>query len=502
MIFELALDRDRGTTLQRQIAVQIRSIILKGRLGAGTELPSTRDLAEQYGISRNTVVQAYDALASEGYIVSKPGARTRVASLIPDDCLGASPAAGEEQDSWPAAARAPLALRAARPSLPRGTADVGVIDFWPGRANRKLFPIATWRRLADEALAGAPSGLVEYNDPAGLPDLRAAIALHVASARGMTVEPNAVIVTAGVQEALNIVARLFVKDGVGVAIENPGYGAAGLVFESYGARLAPTPVDAEGIIVDRLPESGVSLAYVTPSHQFPTGVAMSAARRDALLEWSRRTGAYLFEDDYDSDYSFSGPPLVSLAGRSRRGGVIYAGTLSKALGAGVRASYLVLPPELVEPAQTVKTLASYGHPWLEQAILARFLGSGVYRRHLREVRRQCADLLGVLRDRLTRAFGAVQLHGEHNGMHVMWTLPDGLPDAATFAEAALATGARVYTLQGAGACDAGSGLAARNILLGYAALSAGEIATGVEALRRAVEAGAASVMSRPHSGSS
>ncbi|PZQ15930.1 MAG: transcriptional regulator [Ancylobacter novellus] len=489
MLVELDLARDRGATLQRQIVEQLRAAILKGRLEPGAELPSSRELSEQYGVARNTVVQAYETLAGEGYVVSRRGGRTRVASPIPDDCLGVpAPAAAAAQMTAPAAGRRPdVVFRTARPALPSATED-GTIDFWPGRANRRLFPIAAWRRLADEALAGAPSGLVEYNAAGGLAELRQAIADHVASARGIRAGADAVIVTAGVQEALNIVARLLVSDGVGVAIENPGYGSAALVFESHGARLVPTLTDSEGVIVDRLPESGVSLAYVTPSHQFPTGVAMSAARRDALLDWSRRTGAYVFEDDYDSDYSFSGPPLVSLAGRSDGDGVIYASTLSKALGAGVRAGYIVLPPELVEPALTIKTLANYGHPWLEQAILARFLSSGAYRRHLREIRRRCADLLGALGEQLTRAFGPVELSGAHNGMHVMWTLPADLPDAEPFAERALAAGTRVYTLERAGAFDAESGFARRNLLLGYAALTEREIAAGVEAMRRAAEA--------------
>ena len=356
--------------------------------------------------------------------------------------------------------------------------------------NRALFPIATWRKLADEKLSGLANELTNYGDPAGLPALRAAIARHVAAARGLVCSAKSVIVTAGTQEALNIIARMLVTKATGVVVEDPCYASPAYTFRSYGARLHPVPVDRDGLITDLLPERGVSFAYVTPSHQFPTGATLAPARRRALLAWADRSGAYIVEDDYDSDYNFDGPPALSIAGADggTDGGtcVIYIGTFSKSLGAGVRTGYLIVPPQLIAVARAIKTMGTYGHPWLEQAILDGFLNSGSYQRHLRTLRKACSETLHCLTSRLQTAFGPLEIWGLNSGMHVMWLLPDWMPAPQDFRARLAAQGVRIHTLESGGAYCASGLYRDRAILLGYAALRQREIINAVDTMARVV----------------
>jgi GntR family transcriptional regulator/MocR family aminotransferase len=494
MLIELRLSRATGTTLQAQIAEQLRLQIVGGRLQPGYELPPSRELARQYGVSRNTIIHAYEHLISEGYLATVKGVRTIVAGSIPETCLSV-----EKEDAAPSgkhrsAPRAPIVFdgeNLAVPAvIPRSTK---IIDFWPGRANAAHFPAATWRKLADDALATPSRELVEYGDPAGLPALREAIAQHVASSRGIRCSAESVIVTAGTQEAINLVARMLVAEGTGVVIEDPAYGSAAHTFKSYGARLHSIPVDRDGLATDLLPEQGVSFAYVTPSHQFPTGATLSAPRRMALLDWAYRTGAYIVEDDYDSDYSFDGPPALSLAGADNGQCVIYVGTFSKSLGAGVRTGYLIVPPQLVDVARRVKAMSNYGHPWLEQAILQGFISSGAYQRHLRMIRKASSETIGYLISRLQASFGQLDIWGVNGGMHVMWLLPDWMPSAEDFKARLEVNGVHVHTLASGGAyCQTGL-YRDRAILLGYAALTQRQIGRAVEIMRQVTPSGFASL---------
>jgi GntR family transcriptional regulator/MocR family aminotransferase len=494
MLIELHLSRADGTTLQVQIADQLRLHIVGGRLRPGYELPSSRELARQYSVSRNTVMHAYEHLISEGYLATVKGVRTVVAESIPEACLCIEkdePVPREKQRSTP---RAPVAFAGndlAVPSLTPHTSQF--IDFWPGRANIAHFPTATWRKLADDLLCAQSRELVEYGDPAGLPSLREAIARHVANSRGVRCSAEAVIITAGTQEAINLVARILVAQNTGVVIEDPGYGSAAQTFKSYGARIHAIPVDRDGLVTDLLPEEGVSFAYVTPSHQFPTGATLSAPRRRALLDWAHRTGAYIVEDDYDSDYSFDGPPALSLAGADGGQCVIYLGTFSKSLGAGVRTGYLIVPPQLIDVARRVKTMNNYGHPWLEQAILQGFIGTGAYQRHLRMIRKASSDSIGFLISRLQASFGQLDIWGANGGMHVMWLLPDWMPTAEDFKARLEADGVRIHTLASGGAYCQTDLYRDRAVLLGYAALTQRQIGRAVEIMRRVISSGYASL---------
>jgi GntR family transcriptional regulator/MocR family aminotransferase len=494
MLIELRLSRTQGAPLQAQIADQLRLHILGGRLQPGYELPPSRELARQYCVSRNTILHAYEHLISEGYLATVRGVKTIVAKSIPEVCLSVGKGDAVPRDNQRFTARAPVVFAGENLAVPAATLRASpIIDFWPGRANVAHFPAATWRKLADDVLSGQSCELVEYGDPAGLRSLREAIAQHVANSRGVRCSADAVIVTAGTQEAINLVARMFVADDTGVVTEDPGYGSAAHTFKSYGARIHAVPVDRDGLVTGLLPKQGISFAYVTPSHQFPTGATLSAPRRLALLDWAHRTGASILEDDYDCDYSFDGPPALSLAGADNGQCVIYVGTFSKSLGAGVRTGYLIVPPQLIDVARRVKAMNNYGHPWLEQAILQGFIGTGAYQRHLRTIRKASSDTIGFLISRLQASFGQLDIWGVNGGMHVMWLLPDWMPPAEDFRARLAANGVHVHTLASGGAYSQSGLYRDRGILLGYAALTPRQIDRAIEIMQRVTPSGYASL---------
>ncbi|MGP8232887.1 MAG: PLP-dependent aminotransferase family protein [Methylovirgula sp.] len=487
MLIELRLARETGASLQAQIVEQLREQIVSGRLRPGFKFPPSRELARQYNVSRNTVVHAYECLVSEGYLSAIKGVRTAVADTIPEACLLVGKTAETNPKRTHPTPRASVVFNGeALMATPQAPNVKPVVDFWPGRVNRALFPITTWRKLADDALSSLATELTDYGDPAGLPALREAIAHHVALSRGVICSAESVIVTAGTQEAINLIARMLIASGTGVVVEDPCYGSPAHTFRSYGARLCPVPVDRDGLITDLLPERGVSFAYVTPSHQFPTGATLTSARRRALLDWAYRSGAYIVEDDYDSDYIFDGPPALSIAGTDGGNCVIYVGTFSKSLGAGVRTGYLIVPPQLISVARKVKTMGNYGHPWLEQAILESFINSGGYQRHLRTIRKACSETLNCLTSRLQTAFGPLEIWGLNSGMHVMWLLPDWMPAPEDLKARLAAHGVSVHTLESGGAYCASGLYRDRAILLGYAALRQREIIHAVDIMTRIV----------------
>lgn len=477
-------------TLQHRIYEQIRSAILTSRLRPGTLLPSSRDLACDLKLARNTVMLAYKRLSREGYLVMRPGAGTYVADPIPETCVGfASPSAAASSNPVAngvskAVRHPPVLLRSGGMRMVQAGHNKPQIDFWYGSANARNFPIREWRKLLVENLSRTSSNLSGYGPPEGIHELRAAIAKHLSVNRGIQVGPDQILITAGAQEGLNLVSRLFVQQGVQVLMENPCYLGAALVFQSYGATLVPGDVDGQGLRTANLKQSGATLTYVTPSHQFPTGVTMSQMRRLQLLEWAQTNGAYIVEDDYDSDFRYDGPPLAALAGLNNNDSVIYLGTFSKSIGSGVRTGYLAVPRQLVEPMRCVKSLANYGHPWLEQIVLAEFIEQGGFARHLRRIRNACGQARKALLESVQDHFGQCRIAGAEAGMHVMWTLPPDLPSVEEVVKVAAAESVGLYTLKDAGAYEMGPTRYPRTLLLGYASLSPSEIRDGIGRLAR------------------
>ena len=342
--------------------------------------------------------------------------------------------------------------------------------------------MAFWQRAAMRHLAHGRGQLTRYGDPRGLLALREAIADHLSATRGMAVKADQVMVTAGIQGALNVLARIFFTGHAraSVAVENPGYQGAAHLFSSYGARLFPVRVDEHGLVVAELGQFTGSLVYVTPSHQFPTGVTMTLDRRLLLLDWAYRTGSYIIEDDYDSDFRYDGPPLTALAGIDKRGWVIYLGTFSKSIGAGMRIGYAVLPPHLVEQAVIAKALQDHGAPWLEQVVLADFISGGGFLRHLRQIRRSYKATRDALVASIRRHFPGSSLCGQECGMHMIWTLPPKFPTAREVQRLALGVGVGLYPLPDAAVYQAGRNPRwEHSLVVGYAALSEDEVRLAV-----------------------
>ena len=489
----ISVDSESPHTLQSQIVEQFHDLIHEGHLPPGSEVPSSRELSEQLRVSRNTVTEAYERLIAEGYLYAQRAVGTFVTKTVPEDSIAA-------RDRQPLD-RAPSHPRVVNLPLPytgRGspglhdaaTHRVLLYDFALGRIDPKSFPEKTWRRLTLDCLGGAPARMSEYIDPAGLPELRQLITSFLGPTRRMIAPPEQVIIVAGCQQGLSLAAHLFVGTGTRVVMEAPCYRGAAFLFESYGAELVPVPVDELGIDVGRLPERPAKLAYVTPSHQFPTGVTLSLDRRIALLEWAAKVGAYVLEVDYDGDFRYEDSPLPSLYALDRHGCVIYISSFSRSIGPGLRLGYMVVPRDLIRAATTMKALIDNGLPWLEQATLAQFIRDGSLVSHLKRLRATYRKRRDALIGALHRHFGDVEISGAESGMHVAWRLPPALPPAQVVALAARAYGVGVYSLEGSPAClDEHMESRDRILLLGYTSLTEEQIEQGVGKLATAINRG-------------
>jgi GntR family transcriptional regulator/MocR family aminotransferase len=481
----IAIDSKSTSTLQAQIYDQIRRMICDRLIVMGAPLPSTRALAKQLSLSRNTVMLAYSRLADEGYITFRPTQGTYVNHRLPDECISvASPVAG--QPLTPEVLAPPrLRFKGAPHRVASPHRSRSIIDFWPGVPDRASFPMAAWKKGLIRNFESAGTVLTEYCDPLGMPELREAIAAHLGPSRGMKVKPDQIIVVTSTQMALNVISRLIVLPQTQVVMEDPCYEGAANVFESYGAWLHPVAVDEHGLRTEELPENGAALAYVTPSHQYPYGYTMSSERRHALLDWAERTQSYLVEDDYDADFHFSGSPLPALAALDVNQRVFHLGTFSKSLGPGVRVGFMVVPRPILQQAAAAKTLMDHGSSWLEQSVLAGFLKSGAYSAHLRKIRHLYADRLCALKKALNACQIDAELMGEQCGMHVVWKLPPGARSASEIALAALRRGVAVYPIdQCFSRIFVPRAEQHRMLILGYAAISERYIEEGVRRIAR------------------
>jgi len=410
--------------IHRQIYDAWRTGILAGRFPGGSRVPSTRELAATLDVSRSTVTQAYEQLIAEGYLKSTRGSGTFVCSELPDQLPSTRP-------STPSRTGTATPIRLSRfgadlrEDFPRRPHLAGHIDFSYWGADLLQFPFTLWRKLLLRRLRKFDSTLFDYADKShGYEPLRAEIAAYVARSRAVRCTSEQVIVVNGSQQALEFCARLLLEPGDPVAFENPGYLGTRRIFDAYGARLQPTRVDSEGIVVDDI-DPKARMAYVTPSHQFPTGVALSLARRLALIEWARRAQAVIVEDDYDSEYRYSGPPLPAMQGLAADSPVIYCGTFSKVMFPALRIGYVVVPVPLVDTFTRAKWLSDRHTPLLEQAVLADFMSEGHLDRHIRRMRRHYGRRREVLVESLNRHFGsAAQTTGDAAGMHMLVRFAD------------------------------------------------------------------------------
>jgi GntR family transcriptional regulator/MocR family aminotransferase len=415
----IVVSRTSVIPLHRQIYEEWRRGILTGRFGPGERVPSTRELAAALAVSRTTVTAAYDQLTAEGYFESERGSGTFVSRDLPDEALRP----GKTREGSAIAAR-PVRLsqygKRLAPVVHAGPRAPGVIDLSHSAGDVDHFPFRLWRRLILRHLRHLTPAVFGYAEhEAGHERLRREIALYVMRSRAVRCRAEQVIVVNGSQQALDLCARVLVDPGDEVALEHPGYQGARQLFAAHGARLRPVHVTHEGIAVAELPAEA-RLVYVTPSHQFPIGVSMSLRRRVDLLDWASPRNVAIIEDDYDSEYRYSGAPLPALQGLSGAVPVIYVGTFSNVMFPGLRIGYIVVPPGLVEPFARAKWHADRHTTLLEQAALADFLHDGHLERHVRRMRRLYKRRREVLMEALERHFGdEVEVPGDAAGMHVV-----------------------------------------------------------------------------------
>ncbi|MEW6403347.1 MAG: PLP-dependent aminotransferase family protein [Chloroflexota bacterium] len=484
-------DPTLNAPLYQQLYEHLRAAILAGELKRGMKLPSTRSLAEELNISRNTVLNAYRQLAAEGYLENVQGSGTFVARVLPDLLLK-TPAASTSSDVRPMRTEMQEPMFSEHAQLQLAASHVAAAR--PAPVNKParpfrsempaldVFPHKLWSRLTVRQARRLPTNTFSYQLSAGYLPLREAIAAHVAVSRRVHCTPEQIVIVPGSQGALDLAARMLINAGDPVWMEDPGYYGARGAFLGVGAKIIPVPVDHEGLIV----EAGIKrahqarLVYLTPSHQFPLGVTMSLSRRLAILDWAKRVNAYILEDDYDSEFRYAGRPLASLQGLDDAERVIYIGTFSKVLFPALRIGYLILPPALVQPFLTVRRLIDIHTPMLEQAVLADFINEGHFTRHLRRMR----TLYDERRIALVEAMQdlPIKIHAPEAGIHCLGWLPDGMDDQA------LVRAAAEHDLELTPVSDFSiEPMSRKGLLLGYGGFTTKEIKAAARRLTKAMQ---------------
>ncbi|MFF3563279.1 PLP-dependent aminotransferase family protein [Streptomyces sp. NPDC002574] len=426
---DLHLDLVGGAGARAGLERALREAVRVGRLAPGTRLPSSRALAKDLGLARNTVAEAYGQLVAEGWLTARQGSGTRVAD-------GRPPSARRGQAAVPRGTD-----RGTRGGPLSGTPgilpdpDRFAYDLRPGSPDLSSFPRAAWSAAARRALAAAPHEAFGYTDPRGRPELREALAAYLGRVRGVRTRPELLTVCSGFVQAVGVLGRALRAGGARrVAVEAPGYAHTVEILRRARLTTVPLPVDDNGAQVRAL-GNDVDAALLTPAHQFPTGSPLSPERRTAAVAWARATGAVVVEDDYDGEFRYDRQPVGALQGLAPEH-VVYAGTASKSLAPGLRLAWLALPPALVEPVLDEKRMADHHSPVLDQLTLAELIVSGAYDRHVRRMRLHYRRR----RDRLVAALAehapAVRVSGIAAGMHAVLRLPPGTPAAQVVAEAA------------------------------------------------------------------
>jgi GntR family transcriptional regulator / MocR family aminotransferase len=503
----IELDRRQG--LSRQLYQALRVRVLDGRLASGTRLPASRDLAAALSISRNSVVRAYDQLYAEGFIEGRVGDGTYVAQL-PGNGLPAKKLSTKLSTGFSTGLSTALSTKC--PDLPVNSSSQvihrGALDrveknhlpsppSGPPRAFRvgvpafDLFPFEVWAKLNAAFWRKPDLQQLCYGDPAGDVRLRGMIAAYLRSSRGMQCSAEQILITSGAQQGISLCAQLLVEPGDGVAIENPGYRAAGHAFAVAGARLHGVAVDNEGIDCSELARLGdCRLTYVTPSHQYPTGVVMSLARRLELLAWAERTQGWIVEDDYDGEYRYSGAPLAPLAALDRQGRVLYVGTFGKVAFPALRLGYLVLPTGLVDAFSRRRAVDVRHSEVSTQAVMAEFMAAGHFQRHIRRMRRAALSRRNTLLSGWPLDIpGIGELPTVAAGLHMTVSV-DSVSREQALIEAARRVDVEVNGLssywlpQSTTALDQRAGL-----VLGFAAVPEKAIEAALERLRKAWRAG-------------
>jgi GntR family transcriptional regulator/MocR family aminotransferase len=463
---------------------ELRAAILEGRLKAGSRLPSTRSLAEQYQLSRGTVVAAFDQLQAEGYTSTAVGSGTYVTLGLPDGMMKAVPT--RSTPSLPPS-RAKISKRAR--AMLQGV-EVLPSPHSVGKAFRAfepaidLFPAGLWARVAARVLRRAPRSLYGHGSAGGYQPLRRVIAEYIGSSRGVHCVPEQIVVTSGAQQALDLIGRLLLDPGDQAWIEDPGYPGAWQTLRASGARIVAVPVDEDGLDVaaGRKLAPQAKLAYCTPANQFPLGVTMSAERRVELLNWASSAGAWIVEDEYDAEYRYFGRPVAALQSLDQSGSVIYVGTFTKMLFNALRLGFLVLPPRLVDVFESMRSFVDRHPPTLDQAILAEFISEGHFGLHVRRMRQTYAERMSILKEAsLKQLDGQLDVVDAASGMRTVAWLKTSMPDVVA-AERASMLGLEVIPLS----TFAMKSAVKPALILGFAGCNAAELKRGVTVLATAL----------------
>jgi GntR family transcriptional regulator/MocR family aminotransferase len=453
----LRIDRAAGG-LATQIAAELRTAIRSGRLAGGGRLPASRELARDLGTSRGVIVEAYEQLVAEGFLVSRRGSGTRVAELQP---AGPAGHAGVIH----------------RPTAPRHLRH----DLTPGTPDLSAFPRRAWLAAMRQVMKVTPHEALGYGDPGGVPELRGELATYLRRVRAADVTPDRLVVTSGVAQGLALViGELATARPLPLAVEDPHSVRTSALLETAGAVRVPVPVDGEGIDVDSLRRSAARAVIVTPAHQYPTGVVLSPRRRAQLVAWAAEVDGVVLEDDYDAEFRYDRDPVGCLQALSPQR-VVLLGSVSKSLAPGLRLGWLVAPPALAEAARSARATSDLGSPVLDQYTLAQLLASGAYDRQLRQLRRRYRARRDALTAAVARFLPGAVVHGVSAGVQLYVALPTGCDEAAVVEAAA----ERGVAVEGVGPLRiAGDGPPA--LLLGFARLPEHRLTEAVRLLAEAV----------------
>ncbi|HWZ98390.1 MAG TPA: PLP-dependent aminotransferase family protein [Candidatus Dormibacteraeota bacterium] len=480
--FQLALPPQSGSVpAYRWLYSAIRQQILDGGLRPGSHLPSTRELARLYRLSRGTIVAAFDQLRSEGYLEGTIGSGTRVSKTLPEDWLNVRHREIPRENK-----------NVRRQShLSRYGKNVTLFGGYGNRPTRAFrsnvpaldeFPMELWTQISSRVLRRASTQHLLGCDSMGYKPLQQAIVEYLAASRGVKCQPDQIAVVSGIQEALDLTARLFLDRGDRVCMEAPGYVGAARVFEAAGAKLIHLELDSEGMKLPQRNTRFVRLVYVTPGHQFPLGTTMSLSRRLELLDWANFSGAMIFEDDYDGEFRYSGHPIPALQGLDRSSCVLYAGSFSKVLFPSLRLAYLVVPEALVDRFTAAKSITTRHAPLLDQAVLCEFIENGHFARHIRRMRElYAARLAALLQSAREELSGLLEVSPIEAGLQTVGWLQNGIQEKAA-ARAAKAYNVDVTPL----GIYRSKPLARPALQLGFAGVNPREIRRGVRDLARAL----------------
>ncbi len=483
---------DSALPLYRRIYGSIRYAILSGKLISGTRLPSSRNLAKQLSVSRITVVNAYEQLLAEGYLEGKIGAGTFVASQLPEDLLQISKSVGKNKsaDISPETVKfSAFAKRLAetQSKISRFQSSQNPLPFKNGLTAVSEFPFDIWEKIATSVYRRSRYQISGSGEAAGYRPLREAVAAHFAASRGVNCDVEQIFITNGAQQALDLIGRVLLEKDDKVWIEDPCYQEAFGVFYSNGAQIIPVSVDGEGFDLAEAERQSdaAKLVYITPSHQYPTGVTMSLARRLSLLEWARTNRSWIIEDDYNSEFRYAGRPLASLQNLDNFGRVIYVGTFSKTIFPALRLGCLIVPKNLIEIFTAARALSDCHSPIFEQAILADFIAEGHFARHLRRMLTLYEKRQNVMVEETEKQLGEfLKVSKASSGMHLIGWLAEGLSDQKV-AEKAAEKGLNLSPL---------SSYCINNklppgIILGYTGFDEKQIRQGIGRLKQVLEKG-------------